>query len=125
MVVLSPDESMLSFAEDNNLSLVTKLVYRDDSFLLTGDAEKQVEYRLAQDYVDLKSDVLKIGHHGSNTSSVKYFLDKVGAKLSVIQVGENSYGHPHKDVLERLSSMKVLRNDLNGDITIYSYGNTI
>ena len=111
--------------DDNDTSLVFKLVYLEDSFLLTGDIEKRAEYALAQSGIDITADVLKVGHHGSNTSSVQYFLDRVGAKLAVIQVGENTYGHPHPAVLKRLEDIQILRNDLNGDITIYSYGNSI
>lgn len=110
--------------EKNDSSLVFKLTYQEDTFLFTGDIEKRAEYTLAQSEMDITADVLKVGHHGSNTSSVQYFLDKVGAKLAVIQVGKNNYGHPHSAVLERLEGMQVLRNDLNGDITIYSYGDT-
>lgn len=125
LFVLSPWEGLLDVSKDNDSSLVTKLTYRDDSFLFMGDAEKRVEYGLAQSKFDISSDVLKIGHHGSNTSSVKYFLSKVNPKLAIIQVGKNNYGHPHQAVLKRLSEIQVLRNDLNGDITIYSYGNSI
>src|SRR3990167_6604258 len=98
----------------------------EDSFLLTGDMEKFAEYSLATNNIDLGADVLKVGHHGSNSSSAKYFLDKVQAKIAVIQVGKNSYGHPHGVVLERLQNvgMQILRNDLNGIISMYSYGNS-
>lgn len=129
MLVLSPWEELLdssiSQLADNDLSVVTKLTYKDDSFLFTGDAERRVEYALAQSELDISADVLKIGHHGSNTSSVQYFLGKVNPKLAIIQVGKNNYGHPHQSVLERLSGVNILRNDQNGDITINSYGNSI
>lgn len=124
MITLHP-ASGFKTSDDNDMSLVFKLVYQQDSFLLTGDIEKRAEYSLAQSNMDITADVLKVGHHGSNTSSVQYFLDMVGAKLAVIQVGENTYGHPHPAVLRRLESIQVLRNDLNGDITIYSYGDSI
>ena len=88
--------------------------------------EKFAEYSLATNNIDLGADVLKVGHHGSNSSSAKYFLDKVQAKIAVIQVGKNSYGHPHDVVLERLQNtgMQILRNDLNGIISMYTYGNS-
>ena len=123
--ILWPSKNSPQNLSDNNKSLVLKLNYKNDSFLLTGDIEKFVEYKLAQSNINLEADILKIAHHGSNTSSVKYFLDKVQAKFVVIQVGKNPYGHPHNAVLERLSGMEILRNDINGDISIYSYGNSL
>ncbi|MDX1608320.1 MAG: ComEC/Rec2 family competence protein [Candidatus Spechtbacterales bacterium] len=111
--------------DDNDTSLVLKLTYREDSFLFTGDIEKRAEYALAQSGLDISADVLKVPHHGSNSSSVEYFLAKVNPKLAVIQVGDNRYGHPHPAVLRRLQGVQVLRNDINGVISIYSYGNSI
>ena len=124
--ILWPSKDVPSGLSDNEKSLVLKLVYKDDSFLLTGDMEKFAEYSLATNNIDLGADVLKVGHHGSNSSSAKYFLDKVQAKIAVIQVGKNSYGHPHDVVLERLQNtgMQILRNDLNGIISMYTYGNS-
>lgn len=123
--VLAPWPALADSASDNDVSLVMKLEYKNDSFLLTGDIERRVELALATAGVNLDSDVLKVAHHGSNSSSNNFFLDEVDPKISIIQVGDNSYGHPHKVVLERLSSVEILRNDRNGDITIYSYGNSI
>ncbi|MEX2145103.1 MAG: ComEC/Rec2 family competence protein [Candidatus Spechtbacterales bacterium] len=126
MLIVSPTEQFIDTSGDNDLSVVVKLTYKDDSFLLTGDIEKHAEYALATGNVNLKSDVLKVAHHGSNTSTVQYFLNKVDPDLAVIQVGENRYGHPHPAVLERISAAgaKILRNDLNGDISLYSYGDS-
>lgn len=123
MLVLSPWDELLAVAKDNDTSVVVRLTYKDDSFLLTGDAERRVEYALAQG-TDIASDVLKIGHHGSNTSSTQYFLSQVAPKLAVIQVGENRYGHPHPAVLKRLENIFHVRNDIHGDITLYSYGDS-
>lgn len=125
--VLWPIPSLAKNLSDNEKSVVLKLVYRDDTFLLTGDIEKFAEYRLAQNGANLQSDVLKVSHHGSNSSSVKYFLDKVAASIAIIQVGKNPYGHPHPNVLERLQNTgaQILRNDLSGVISIYSYGNSL
>lgn len=124
--VIWPSNDFPEGLSDNEKSLVIKLVFSEDSFLLTGDMEKFAEYSLATSDVDLRSDVLKVGHHGSNSSSTNYFLDKVQASIAIIQVGRNFYGHPHEVVLERLKArrMKILRNDLNGVISIYSYGNS-
>ncbi|MDP4010504.1 MAG: MBL fold metallo-hydrolase [Candidatus Spechtbacteria bacterium] len=125
MSVVSPWGGLSATASDNDSSLVMKLVYKEDSFLFTADIEKPTEYKLVFGGADISAEVLKVGHHGSNSSSTKYFLSKVNPKISVIQVGENNYGHPRKEVLGRLSKTKILRNDLNGDISIYSYGNSI
>ncbi|MDX1535570.1 MAG: ComEC/Rec2 family competence protein [Candidatus Spechtbacterales bacterium] len=114
------------YFSDNDSSIVAKLVYKNDSFLFTGDIEKRSEIMLAQN-VDISAEVLKVAHHGSKTSSNDYFLDRVNPKLAVIQVGENSYGHPHASVLKRFKNrgIEILRNDQNGVISIYSYGNSI
>ena len=124
-VVWPPNETP-TVLSDNNKSMVMKLVYKNDSFLLTGDMEKFAEYKLAQSSTEVSVGVLKVAHHGSNSSSVKYFLDKTQAKIAVIQVGKNPFGHPHEETLERLKKfgMQILRNDLNGIISMYSYGNS-
>lgn len=124
MLVLSPSHDAPRSAKDNDKSVTVKLTYKNDSFLFTGDLERRGEYTLASAGIDITSDVLKVGHHGSNTSSTKYFLSKAAASLAVIQVGKNSYGHPHDAVLQRLSDTPLLRNDQNGDITLYSYGDS-
>ena len=126
MLILSPLENINADTSGNDISIVAKLVYKEDSFLLTGDIEKSAEYALAGEGAGIKSDILKVAHHGSNTSSVKYFLDKVSPALAIIQVGENRYGHPHPAVLERIGGVgaTILRNDLNGDVSLYSYGDS-
>jgi competence protein ComEC len=75
----------------------------------------------------LNSKVLKVAHHGSKNSSSEKFLEKVSPELAVISVGENKYGHPHKETLEILEKygIRVLRTDLNGDIKIISDGKNI
>jgi competence protein ComEC len=121
--ILSPLPA-LAGAADNERSIVAKLVYRDDSFLLTGDMEKRAEYALLASGLDLSADVLKVAHHGSNSSTTPAFLAAVAPRLAVVQVGENSYGHPHPDVLARLAGITVLRNDENGTISLYSTGDS-
>ena len=86
--------------------------------------ERHQESGLMRDGVNIDSDVLKIGHHGSNSSTVQGFIDKVTPATAVIQVGENRYGHPHQAVLSRLDGITLLRNDLNGGIVLYSYGDS-
>ena len=108
---------------DNENSLVTKLVYGDFSVLLTGDAGLPAENALTAAGVSLAATVLKVGHHGSKGSSGPALLAAVDPAVAVIQVGaDNDYGHPHQDVLDRLGSQIVLRNDLDGRIHIYSDG---
>ncbi len=116
------------YEELNNYSVVIKLVYGKASFLFTGDAEKEIEQKLINSGEDISAKVLKVGHHGSHTSSTKKFLDKVNSDIAVISVGEdNSYGHPLKSVLDRLNNMAdyVLRTDKNGTISVYTDGITL
>lgn len=104
--ILAPNGS--NYEGFNNYSVVVKLTYRDTSFLFTGDAEKLSEQEMLKKQYDLSADVLKIGHHGSNTSTTKEFLSAVSPKYGVICVEKgNPYGHPHKEVLKRLSDAKV------------------
>jgi len=111
----------------NNNSLVCRLVYYNTKFLFTGDAEKEQEVLLLKNN-DIKADVIKIGHHGSKNSTTNDFLDKVSPSIAIIQVGSNYYGHPHKEVLNRLKQIncKIYRNDVNGQITLIvnRYGKT-
>lgn len=112
-------------SDENNNSLVLRVDYRVVSFLLTGDAEAEAERALLSERPgDLPATVLKVGHHGSNYSSTGDFLDRVRPSLAVIQVGRNSFGHPATATLERLTSrgIRVLRNDLNGAVTVKTDG---
>jgi competence protein ComEC len=116
------------YNELNNYSVVAKLIYKDTSFLFTGDAEDVSEKEMLKRNYDLKSDVIKIGHHGGRTSSTKEFLEEVAPAYAVISLGkDNDYGHPHKETLERLSALKikVFRTDEQGTIVIGSNGKTL
>ncbi|MFW6306756.1 MAG: DNA internalization-related competence protein ComEC/Rec2, partial [Bacillota bacterium] len=109
----------------NENSLVMKMIYKDFSLLLTGDLEIAGEERLVQGNYDLKSDILKLGHHGSNSSSSEAFLDQVIPDHAVISAGKNNnYGHPAPRVLERVkdNDIRYWRTDKNGAIKIYSDG---
>lgn len=109
-------------AEDlNNMSAVMMLTYKDKKFLFTGDAEKEEELEILATDCDLKCDVLKVGHHGSKTSSSKEFLSAASPDICVIQCGrDNDYGHPHKQALDRLKkyTSEIYRTDICGDIVI-------
>jgi competence protein ComEC len=109
----------------NDTSLVAKLVFGGNSFLFTGDICKPVEKELLEKETDLDSDFLKVGHHGSKTSSGEEFVAAVSPQVAVIQCGrDNPYGHPHPQTLETLEKygIKVLRTDKEGDIKIISNG---
>ncbi|MBQ2848792.1 MAG: MBL fold metallo-hydrolase [Clostridia bacterium] len=116
-------------AEDiNNMSVVVKMTYGENIFLFTGDAEKEEEREIIATGADLDCDVLKVGHHGSGTSSGVDFLDAVSPEICVIQVGaDNDYGHPHENIVERLESYadEIYRTDLCGDIVITCDGNDL
>ena len=109
----------------NNSSIVLRLVYGEQSYIFTGDAEKQVEYQMMDSGLPLKSNVLKVGHHGSTTSSLEKFILAVDPDIAIISVGaDNSYGHPHEKIVNRLNRLKIktYRTDLNGTIIISSDG---
>lgn len=116
-------------AEDlNSMSVVAKVTHGENSFLFTGDAESDEEREIIGAGVDLDADVLKMGHHGSNTSSCKEFLAEVTPEICVIMCGEdNDYGHPHKEPLERLKKYtnEIYRTDICGSIVISSNGETM
>lgn len=105
----------------NNYSAVLKLEYNDKSFLFMGDAEKEVENEIKN---VTSCDVIKVGHHGSNTSSTKSFINLVNPQYAVISVGENEYNHPNSSVIKRWgnSGAIVYRTDLYGNIVISTDG---
>lgn len=128
MEILYPFENLAGqeFKNSNDTSIVASLIFEDISFLFTGDIGKKVEAELIEQNIDLESDVLKVCHHGSKTSSSLGFLEAVSPEVAVIQVGkDNSYGHPHPEVLANLEQfgIYVLRADINGDVKIVSDGN--
>lgn len=107
----------------NNTSIVLKLKYKNAEFLFMGDLEKDIEKQLLDK--DIKADILKVGHHGSNTSSSKEFIEKVKPSISVISVGNNNkYNHPNKSTLDILNknNSRVLRTDELGTIIVTSDG---
>ncbi|MBU4347229.1 MBL fold metallo-hydrolase [Patescibacteria group bacterium] len=128
--IIYPRLSLLGKAVDNlnNSSLVIKLIYGRTGFLLTGDIETEVERELVKSGADLSADVLKVSHHGSDASNSQEFLEKVKAKIAVIQVGkDNDFGHPSLRVIKRLekTGARVFRTDLDGTVKIISDGENI
>ena len=114
----------------NNDSLVVRLKYGERSFLLPGDAEKQVEYRILGEgnVGELHADVLKVAHHGSKNSTMPEFLGAVNPQLSIISAGsENPYGHPAPELLERLgeNGSKIFRTDRNGAVQVRTDGHVL
>lgn len=123
--ILAP---VTDYEDYNNYSIVCRFNYGETSFLFTGDIEEQAERDILEIGTDVSADVLKIAHHGSNTSSVKVFLQAVDPEYAVISVGSpNDYGHPHKETLKLLEllDIEILRTDRHGDIVLFSDGKEI
>jgi competence protein ComEC len=126
--VFSPPASWVTSSQPrNNDSLVLRLRYQDSSALLEGDAEKAVEERMVATH-DLRADLLKVGHHGSNTSSTEELIQAVHPRWAVISVGaRNTFGHPRIEVLHRLAAAKAAtyRTDMNGAVSFYLDGRSV
>ena len=117
-----------SGADTNNTSIVLKIVYGKTSFLFTGDAEREAEEVILDSDLDLKSTVLKVGHHGAETSTTYPFLREIMPEYAVISVGKgNSYGHPTEETLSKLrdADVKVLRTDIQGTIVCTQTSSTM
>lgn len=120
LLCLSPGKE--DYGGLNDYSVVLLFTYGDTKILFTGDAEEEAESDMLSAGVPLKADILKVGHHGSNTASGKKFLDAVSPEYAVISCGKgNSYGHPHSETLSRLSKTKatVMRTDYVGSVVFY------
>ena len=117
-----------SYDDPNNTSIVLRIEYGDTSFLFTGDAEREAEQDILNAGYNLKSTVLKVGHHGADTSTTYPFLREIMPEYAVISVGNgNSYGHPTEDTLSRLrdADVKVFRTDMQGTIICTSDGKAV
>ena len=115
-------------SDTNNTSIVLKITYGSTAFLFTGDAEREVEQAILNRGADLSATVLKVGHHGSDTSTTYPFLREIMPEYAIISVGKgNSYGHPTDNNLSRLrdADVTVYRTDLNGDIFVTSDGQSV
>lgn len=124
--VLAPNSP--TYDDLNNYSIIIRLVYGNTSFLFTGDAQTDSEKEMLNRNLVLKSDVLKVGHHGSSTSTSNGFLSAVSPRYAVISVGkDNDYGHPHPGTLAKLNAAgaQTYRTDLNGTITFNSDGTNL
>ncbi|NCB62784.1 MAG: MBL fold metallo-hydrolase [Clostridia bacterium] len=125
VTVLGPQKE---YSETNNTSIVLRVDFGETSFLFTGDAERGAEQDMLDAGCDLEATVLKVGHHGSDTSTSYPFLREVAPRYAVISVGEdNSYGHPSEDVLSRLrdADTELYRTDLQGTVVAVSDGKSV
>lgn len=128
--ILFPDYDVSAVKDTNEASIVAKLLYGATSYLFTGDSPIKIENRLltinaTTAELRLKSDVLKLGHHGSRTSSSEAYLEAVAPTRAIISVGKaNRYGHPHEEVMERLQALGIpwYRTDEDGRIELRSNG---
>ena len=113
------------YVEENDYSVVVRVVYGDTSILLTGDCTTLGEYEMIFNGVDLDSDILVVGHHGSEYSTSRDFLEAVDPEIAIISCGRyNTYGHPSAAVMSRLDArgIEVLRTDTQGDLLLLSDG---
>jgi len=125
--VLSPGKK---FKDLNNMSIVVRMVHGETSFLFTGDAEDKSENQMLKTRQPLRSDVLKVGHHGSRTSTTEDFLDAVSPSVAVISCGkDNTYNHPNKETLMKLGrperKITLFRTDKDGSVIITTDGRKI
>ena len=112
----------------NNDSLVLRVSFGDRSLIVSGDMERQIESELVRRNRVAHADVFKVAHHGSKTSTTVPFLDAVHPAFAIISAGfENLYGHPHRDIIERLNERKIgiLRTDQMGLVTIRTDGHRL
>ena len=127
MSVLSPEKNA-EYSNLNNYSGVIHLQYGEISFLVTGDAEKEVENILFDSGAGIEATVLRCGHHGSYTSTASGFLKKINPKYVVISCGrENTYGYPHEETLKKLGKLgcEIYRTDLQRTIAMKTDGRKI
>lgn len=128
LTILFPDRNVNGF-DSNDASIVAQLVYGDHEFLFTGDTSQKMEkYVVSLDGELLESDVLKVGHHGSKTSTSNELLSVVDSQYGVVSAGkDNRYGHPHEEVLERLEEFEVsvLNTQNLGTITFETDGRVL
>ena len=125
-VVIAPNSSY--YDSLNNYSVGIKLTYEENSFIFTGDAEIQSEYEMLENGINLDADVLKLGHHGSSTSSSEGFLDAVSPYIAITSAGiDNQYGHPHAETLKSIKNKKITlyRTDTQGTIILEADGTNI
>ena len=125
---IGPADRTIAEEDENNASLILRIEYGATSFLFTGDAGKEEELSVLRTGEELRSTLLKVGHHGSYTASSKEFLEAVQPEYAIISVGkDNDYNHPHTSVLKRLEQFcdTVYRTDIDGEIVCRSDGKNL
>ncbi|OSA95066.1 UNVERIFIED_ORG: MBL fold protein [Clostridium botulinum] len=123
---LAPNSA--KYEDMNNYSIACKLKYGNTSYVFMGDAEALSEGEILAKQLDISADVLKLGHHGSHSSTSQAFLDKINPKYAIVSCGKgNDYGHPHKETIDKLNTknIEILRTDVSGTIVSTSNGNDI
>ncbi len=126
MQFLAPNSG--KYQDLNNYSIACKLKYGNTSYVFMGDAEALSEGEILAKQLDISADVLKLGHHGSHSSTSQAFLDKVNPRYAIVSCGKgNDYGHPHKETIDKLNAknINILRTDVSGTIISSSDGNNI
>jgi len=123
MFVLYPFESLegKEVKNDNDASVIVKFTLNDNSYLLTGDAGFAVDKQLLDKNINLESEILKVSHHGCKHATSNEFLKAVKPEKAIISSGENSYGHPTEELLNRLKNInaRIFRTDQIGDVIFY------
>ena len=125
--ILAPDSDLKS-DNLNDFSIVIRLTYGQTAFLFQGDAEKRTEDSILSSYDNIKTHVIKLGHHGSSTSNTEDYIEAVDPEYAVIMLGaDNKYGHPHKEVISLMEDkgITVYRTDLDGTIVAISDGKEV
>jgi len=125
--VLAPGDDVVATGNTNNASIVIRLTYGVVSFLLTGDAEEDEETWILDQGSDVRTQILKVSHHGSKSGTSEAWLNAVSPEVAVISVGaDNRYGHPSDQVLERLArrKIKIYRTDQQGTIAVITDGSS-
>lgn len=120
--ILPPKEE---YSASNNNSIVARIIFNEFEMLFTGDMETEWEDDFLNENNNIKSDILKVAHHGSNSSTQIKFLNEVVPKIAIISAGlDNKYGHPHQEVIDRLNAknIKIFRTDKDGNILIETDG---
>ncbi|WP_252235616.1 ComEC/Rec2 family competence protein [Clostridium sp. CH2] len=123
---LAPNSA--TYQDMNNYSIVCKLRFGNTSYLFTGDAESLSEGEILAKQLDISADVLKLGHHGSHSSTSQAFLNKINPRYAIVSCGkDNDYGHPHQKTIDKLNKkgIEILRTDVSGTIISTSDGNDI
>jgi len=124
-IMLSPNRT--TYKDTNNYSCAVKVSYKNSTYLFTGDMQKLSEDEVLDKGYDLHAEVLKVAHHGSNTSTSEEFLNRVSPKIAIISCGaSNSYGHPNRETLDKLKKLNciIYRTDLDKNIVLISDGIT-